>query len=71
MNEYSTYSQSNIHLNTLSSFLPFKTLVTFPDDINYLRQYSHSLVEQEPDDEDEFYPIHHDGTHSDIVDTVN
>ena len=68
MKEYSTYSQSKIHLNTLSSFLSSNTLVTFPDDTNYLRQYSHSLVEQEPDDEDEFYPIHDDVTPSDIID---
>lgn len=66
--ESSTYSQSKIHLNTLCSFLPSKAVVTLPDETNYFREYSHSLVEEEPDDEDEFNPVHDDVTPSGIID---
>ena len=42
--------------------------MTLPDETNYFREYSHSLVEEEPDDEDEFNPVHDDVTPSGIID---
>lgn len=49
--------------------LAFVNCCDIPDETNYFREYSHSLVEEETDSEnDEFNPVHDDATPSGIID---